>query len=1106
MPELTQFSSATRRWFTNSFAAPTPVQAQGWERIAAGDHTLLIAPTGSGKTLAAFLYALDRLATKPSETEGVRVVYVSPLKALVYDIERNLRTPLAGIANAARALELPFTPPRIDIRTGDTTQEARRRFARHPGEILVTTPESLFLILGSAARETLRNVEYVIVDEIHAMASTKRGAHLALSLERLSALAEKDPQRIGLSATARPAEEVARFLGGDREVHVVDTHKPPAIDLQVVVPVEDMTRPVVETEDGGFAIVPDNQGPSGSLMLADEMETNRQFGIWPAVYPRILELIRAHRTTLVFVNSRGLCERLAQRLNEQAGEELVRAHHGSLAHEQRKEIEEGLKTGTLRGIVATSSLELGIDMGSIDLVVLVESPGSVASGLQRVGRAGHGVGETSIGRIFPKHRGDLLEATVVASRMRQGLIESLRIPRNPLDVLAQHIVAMVAVQDWRTDDLKRVIKRASNFRELPDTALVGVLDMLSGLYPSHDFGELRPRIRWDRERDVLQGRKGARMLAAVNAGTIPDRGLYGVFLGEDGPRVGELDEEMVHESQPGQTFTLGATTWRIIDINRNRVVVEPAPGESGRLPFWKGEGPGRPLELGRALGAFVREIARADEETALERLQKEFNLDERAANNLVQFLHEQREATGTLPTDRDITIERFRDELGDWRVCILTPFGSRVHAPWALSLRGTVSERLGYDIQTVWNDDGIVLTIADGDEPPNAEMLLPHADDVEPHVLQELPRSPLFAAQFRENAARALLLPRRRPGQRTPLFAQRLRANKLLSVALEYPSFPIVIETLRSTLQDVFDVPALRDVLKQIESGEIRVHEVETTVASPFARSLVFAYVAEYLYEGDNPAAERKAQALSVDIKLLRELLGEADLRELLDARVIEQVEDELQRTAEGRRARDADEVHDVLRWVGDLGTEELQDRCADGISAEAILQTLQADRRVVKVRVAGRDALIAVEHAGLYRDAIGVAVPHGIASVFLEEVEDAVTVLLARWGRTHGPFTTAEVAQRFGFTASQARLGLERLEADEKLLRGEFRPNEAGEEWCDPEVLRQIKRRTIAKLRGQVAPVQRETLARFLPSWHRVSGDQQHESLEAAIEQLEGI
>src|SRR5688572_18443293 len=612
MPELTYFSDATRRWFTNAFAAPTEVQRRGWERIAAGDHTLLIAPTGSGKTLAAFLYALDRLAGLAEDDEpGVRVVYVSPLKALVYDIERNLRVPLAGTQRAA-ALGQPLRAPRVDVRTGDTSPQDRRRQIRTPGEILVTTPESLFLLLGSQARETLRTTRWIIVDEIHAMAATKRGAHLALSLERLAHLARGDPQRIGLSATARPPDEVARFLGGDRPVSVVDAHVPPALDLKVVVPVDDMTRPVIETVDGGIEVVGEDQKPSGTLMLADEEEATRQYGIWPAVYPRILELIRAHTSTIVFVNSRGLCERLAHKLNEQAGEELVRAHHGSLAHGQRKEIEEGLKTGALRAIVATSSLELGVDMGAVDLVVLVESPGSVASGLQRVGRAGHGVGETSIGRIFPKHRGDLLEAAVVARRMRDGAIESLRVPRNPLDVLAQQIVGMASVQPWPVAELARVVRRAANFRELPDAALGAVLDMLSGLYPSHEFGELRARINWDRERDEIEGRRGSRMLAAVNAGTIPDRGLFGVYLGEDGPRVGELDEEMVHESLPGQTFTLGASTWRIQEITRDRVIVEPAPGEAGRLPFWKGEGPGRPLELGRALGAFTREkIGRA---------------------------------------------------------------------------------------------------------------------------------------------------------------------------------------------------------------------------------------------------------------------------------------------------------------------------------------------------------------------------------------------------------------------------------------------------------------------------------------------------------------
>jgi ATP-dependent helicase Lhr and Lhr-like helicase len=990
------------------------------------------------------------------------------------------------------------------VRTGDTPQQDRRRQAKDPAEILVTTPESLFLILGSQARETLRTVRWVIIDEVHAVAATKRGSHLSLSLERLSAIADEDPQRIGLSATARPASEVARFLGGDRPVAIVDTHRPPALDLQVVVTVDDMTRPVIETEDGGFEVLSADQPGSGSLMLADHDQATRQYGIWPAVYPRLIELIRAHRSTIVFVNSRGLCERLAQRLNETAGEDLVRAHHGSVAQSQRREIEEALKAGTLPAIVATSSLELGIDMGAVDLVVLVESPGAVSRGLQRIGRAGHGVGETSIGRIFPKHRGDLLEATIVARRMREGAIESLRVPRNPLDVLAQHIVAMTAIQDWHVPDLARVIRRSASFHALPDDAFRGVLDMLAGLYPSHDFADLRPRLTWDREHDVLHGRRSARMLAAVNAGTIPDRGLYGVFLGDDGPRIGELDEEMVHEVTTGQTFTLGASTWRIERINRNRVTVSPAPGEPGRLPFWKGEGPGRPLELGQALGAMTRTLAAMPYDDADSALREQYGLDERAARNLLEHLEEQRSVTGTLPTDRDITIERFRDELGDWRVCILTPFGARVHAPWALALRAIVSDRVGYDVQAVWSDDGIVLTIADGDEPPDASLLVPHPDDVEERLLLELPRSPVFAAEFRENSARALLLPRRRPGQRTPLFAQRLRAQKLMEIALQYPSFPMVVETFRSCMQDVFDVPALRDVLRAVEAGEIRIHDVETASASPFARSLVFAYVAAYLYEGDSPAAERRAQALSVDVKLLRELLGEANLRDLLDADVIAEVEAALQRKADGRRARHADDLHDMLRQLGDLTDTEIGERSdADVVN---MLRDLTDSRRAARVRVAGRDAWIAVEDAGLYRDALGTSPPSGIASVFLESVEQPVDALLMRWARTHGPFTTAAVAERYGLVPAQAEMLLQRLAADGRLLQGEFTPGGDAGEWCDPDVLRQIKRRTIAMLRGQVAPVPREVLGRFLPAWHRTVASDPYERVEDAIVQLEGM
>lgn len=1096
----TLFGEATRAWFEETFEAPTPVQAQGWARVAAGEHTLMLAPTGSGKTLAAFLYELDRLSRGPTPRDGagVRVLYVSPLKALVYDVERNLRSPRVGIRRAAERLGLDLTLPRVSVRTGDTTGKERRDQARHPGEILVTTPESLYLVLGSQARETLRTVETVIVDEVHALAPTKRGAHLALSLERLCALTGGDPQRIGLSATARPTDAVARYLGGDRPVAVVDTSMTPRLDLSVVVPVPDMTQPdePAPDADGGTSLLAPDEPPARS--------------IWPAVYPRLLELIRAHATTIVFVNSRGLCERLAQHLNEAAGEELVLAHHGSVAHEARRQIEEALKAGRVKGIVATSSLELGIDMGAVDLVVLVESPGAVSRGLQRVGRAGHGVGEISVGRIFPKHRGDLLESAVVARRMMDGAIEALRVPRNPLDVLAQQIVAACAVEPWSVDALRALVTRCASFRELPDDALTGVLDMLSGRYPTHDFAELSPRIVWDREADVLTGRRGAKMLSLVSGGTIPDRGLYAVHLGEGGPRIGELDEEMVHETSVGQTITLGASTWRVDQITRDRVLVQPAPGEPGRLPFWRGEGPGRPVELGRQIGAFVRTVGDMGDDDAERWLQQEHRLDPFAARNLVAYVREQREVTGTLPTDRALTVERFRDEVGDHRVCILSPFGARVHAPWALAVQARLEAELGFEVQAMWSDDGIVLSLADGDELPDTSALLPDPDEVEDRLVDQLSRSALFASQFRENAARALLLPRRRPGSRTPLWAQRLRSQKLLAVAQRYPSFPMVIETYRSCMQDVFDLPSLLELLRGVRERRVRVDEVQTGSASPFARSLVFAWVAAYLYEGDTPLAERRAQALSLDRQLLRELLGQEELRELLDAAVIDELEDELQHLAEDRRARHADAVHDLLRRLGDLSPDELAAR-VDGDST-AMVEALARARRALSVRVAGEARFIAVEDASLYRDGLGVALPPGLPEVFLEPGERPVEALVARWARTHGPFEAAAVARRFGMPVGAVDAALRSLEAAGAVISGEFRPGGTRREHCDPEILRRIKRRTLARLRNEVAPVSALTLARFLPAWHGVAletsgGARVREGrLEEALEQLEAL
>jgi ATP-dependent Lhr-like helicase len=1075
------FGAATRAWLAANFSTPTPVQAEGWPLLVDRRHALLVAPTGSGKTLAAFLALIDRLGRLPEDSPaGVRVLYVSPLKALVYDIERNLRAPLAGIAAQAASLEreVSFRVPRVAIRTGDSSAKERRQQARNPAEVLVTTPESLYLILGSQQRETLRSVETIIVDEIHALAPTKRGVHLALSLERVARRCTAgDPQRIGLSATARPAQEIARFLAGDREVEIVDTSRRPAIDLTVSVPVPDMTRP----EIGGRR---DGAGRNRSSQAAGDSEPDTS--LWSAIYPELLELIRDHRSSILFVNSRGLCERLAHRLNELAGEPLVRAHHGSLAHEKRREIESALAAGQLRAIVATSSLELGIDMTSVELVMLVESPGAVSRGLQRIGRAGHSVGATSRGVVFPKHRGDLLEATVVARGMRMGEVEAIAIPENALDVLAQQIVALVAEEPIKIDGIEAILARTASYAKLGRPLLLSVLDMLAGRYPSTDFAELRPRIHWDREVDSLEIREGAGRIALLSGGTIPDRGQYAVHLGPGGPRIGELDEEMVHETKPGDVVTLGASSWRTLEITRDRVIVAPAPGELGRLPFWRGEGPGRPIELGRALGRFTREFFEQDDASTW--LAENYDLDRYAAKNLIDHLESERESTGTCPTDQQIVIERFRDELGDWRVCILSPFGSRIHAPWTLAISARLAQRGGFEAQPLWTDDGIMFRFVEADRPPPTELFLPSPDEVEDLVVDELGNSALFASQFRENAARALLLPRRYPGARTPLWAQRLRAQNLHGVAKNFRDFPIMLETYRSCLQDVFDLPGLVEILQGIRSREIRVDDVETSSASPFARSLVFSYTATYLYQLDMPAAERRSQALSLDKAMLRELLGAEALRELLDIEIIDGVEAQLQGIDLEWRARHGDALHDLFRRVGDLDRAELSERFeGDATALDAVLRELQDAKRIARVTVASCSRWIAAEDAGLYRDALGVDLPVPLPSAFLEPADAPLEQLLMRFARTHCPFTTEQIAARFGLLPAQAAPVLEILAGQGRLVAGEFDPRGSGLEWCDSDILRRIKRGTLNKLRDEISPVSGDVLCRFLLDWHGI-------------------
>lgn len=1082
---LAVLSAPVANWFRQAFERPTRAQELAWPAIAAGENVLVSAPTGSGKTLAAFLCGIDHLvrklgaasaaqAAKTGDTEergeGIHIVYVSPLKALSYDVERNLRTPLRGIATqpggeAAAAI-------RVGLRTGDTPQRERRAMLRHPPHILITTPESLYLMLTSQARELFATCECVIVDEVHALAPSKRGAHLAITLERLEAAAGRALQRIGLSATASPLEEVGRFLvGTGRSCRVLDAGEKPRLDLEICVPVDDMTEP-----DSGAELAPTADGAGA------------QRSIWPAIYPALLELVESHRSTIVFVNNRRGAERLAMRLNELASERagkpvvVARAHHGSLSREERNNVEELLKAGEIPCIVATSSLELGIDMGAVDLVVQVESPKAVATGLQRVGRAGHGVGEVSKGRVFPKFRADLLEATVVCQRMRDGAIEQIRVPRNPLDVLCQQIVAIAASEEEvSVAKLHALVRRAWPFAELSRELLCEVLDMLDGRYPSEQFAELRPRIVWDRVADTIRPRKGARQLATVNAGTIPDRGLYGVHL-PDGRRVGELDEEMVYEARPGQTFLLGATTWRIEEITHDRVIVTPAPGLPGMVPFWRGEGAGRPSELGRAVGEFVRQAADADPAA----LARRCHLDERAARNLVAYLREQRAATGTLPSDRAVVVERFRDEIGDWRLCVLSPWGGRVHAAWALAISARVRDELGIECDAIWSDDGVVLHLPDAEEPPRGEIALVEPDALEDLVVRELRGSALFGARFRENAARALLLPKTRPGRRTPLWQQRLKAQSLLEVAGRYPRFPIVLETYRECLRDVLDLPALETLLRSIASGEVAFVEVETDRASPFASSLLFDYVATYMYEGDTPNAERRAAALALDRDLLRELLGQEELRELLDADAIAEVEAELQRTHERRRAANADELLDVLRAVGDLTASEIALRCVGVVSPRALLAELERQRRIARVRIAGEERIIAADEAGLYRDAFGCAPPAGLPERFLADEPEARLRVVRRFARTRGPFTSEQANARFGVDVTPE---LRELERRGELVRGELRPAGNEREWCCPDVLRRLRRASLARLRRELEPVEQATYARFLASWQGASG-----------------
>lgn len=1137
------FHPITAEWFQRTYGEPTAPQRMGWPVIARGESALILSPTGSGKTLTAFLWCIDRLMLHPrpeNAAEGTRIVYVSPLKALAVDVERNLRAPLAGITEAAEHAGVPFREPAISVRTGDTPQRERAKFRRHPAEILITTPESLYLLLTSQSAEALRTVDTVILDEIHALVPTKRGAHLALTLERLEAVVKKPLQRIGLSATQRPLEEVAHFLGGVelptsaqaesvsesawsaedadpaplryRPVTIVNASALKQLKLRIEVPVEDMAR-LSETEIT----------PNGT-----ESQTPRRISLWNAIHPRLLQLIRPRTSTILFVNSRQVAERLAGALNDLAGEPLVRAHHGSLAADQRAVIEEQLKAGKIKALCATSTLELGIDMGAVDLVIQIEAPPSVASGMQRIGRAGHQVNAISEGILFPKYRADLVACAAVTRAMHEGHIESTRYPRNPLDVLAQQIVAIVASPpalaqprqrgqkpiepEVSVEVLYNLIRRAAPFGALSRKSFESVLDLLSGRYPSDEFADLRPRITWNRIHNTLTPREGAARIAILNAGTIPDRGLYGVFLahGEHTRsgkpiRVGELDEEMVFETHTNETFILGASTWRIVEITHDRVLVEPAPGEPGKMPFWKGDGTGRPLEFGHRIGALVRTLREMPKAAAIARLVTEHDLDPIAAENLMQFLADQESATGIVPDDRTILIERCRDELGDWRVCVLTPFGSRIHIPWAMAVAAKIRAAGRTDVETLWGDDGFVLRFPDTDEPPDADWFLIASSEAMQLVLHQLGASALFAGRFREAAGRALLLPRKRIDQRSPLWQLRKRAYDLLSVASRYPSFPLILEAYRECLRDVFDMPALLEVLHSIEQRQTRVHVVNTQKPSPFASSLLFSYVANFLYDGDAPLAERRAQALTIDQDQLRELLGEADLRELLDADAIREVEETAQCLTETTRARTADGIHDLLLKLGDLSRKEIAQRIASPDLLKQIDRLLHT-HRLIEIQIANEPRLIAAEDAARNRDALNTRLPKGIAPSLLTPVANPLLELIRRFARIHGPFTAREAAHRFGIAIPKIEPILHQLAQEGRILEGAFRPGGIHREWCDAEILRQIRRKSLARLRKEVEPVEQPVLARFLTHWQGLAQPRRSTNLDALLDAIENL